>query len=664
MAVRDLIVTLIGRDNTDRAFGSAGKNADGLGGRLKKFGAVAAVGFGALAAGAVVGGKALFSTAAELEQMGTKADTVFGSQVGQVQKWADANARGMGLTSQRAVGLAANFADLLIPMGFTRDQAAGMSTDVLGLSGALSQWSGGQKSAAEVSAILAKAMLGERDELKSLGISISEADVKAQLLADGTSKLTGAALQQATATATQTLIMAKSTDAQAAFAAGGSPLLSAQAKVTASLNTVRDTLATKLIPVFARVATWAADNLPAAFARIEAAMRPVMAFFMGTVVPFMERGMAAVSTAFGKGSSDTSGSMAAVRTAIAQVVAFAGPAFASLRSIVSSVTTIVMLLWSTFGATLVRLTTTNFAAILTTVRGVLRVIEGVLDVFVGLFTGDWSRMWGGVKAVTSGALAVLTGLLSIAWSVIRAAVSVLFIALRAGFDQGWDVLTSRFDAGVDAAVSLARGLPGRAAGALSGLDNVLSSAASGAWAQFRSAAGAGIGRAVDAVDSVPGRLVGALGNLGGLLVGAGRELMSGLARGIGERISAVTDMVRRAAQRIKDLLPGSPVKDGPLTSWNNGGAGKRLMGMLADGITAGTPGVRGALTSALDVVDLAGVSLGGAGYANRRMAATAAPPQAGPSRTYQVNITGTLDPSLSEESIVNALRRMELLAGG
>ena len=117
----------------------------------------------------------------------------------------------MGLTSRAAVGLATDMGDLLVPMGFTRDQAAGMSTDVIGLSGALSEWTGGTRSAAEVADILQKGMLGERDALKSLGISITEADVAAQLAADGNDKLTGSALAQAKAQATLTLYMAKTT---------------------------------------------------------------------------------------------------------------------------------------------------------------------------------------------------------------------------------------------------------------------------------------------------------------------------------------------------------------------------------------------------------------------------------------------------------------------
>lgn len=240
---------------------SVGKQADkesGLIGRsFGRIGGAAKAGIaGVMTGGLLAGGKAIFDMGTKMELMEAKSKTVFGNQIGVVQRWAKANAAAMGLTSREATTLSANFADLLIPMGFTREAAAKMSTDVVGLSGALSQWSGGTRSAAEVSEILAKAMLGERDGLKELGISISDADVKARLLKNGWSKLTGVALQQATATVTQTLIMEKSTDAQAAYAKGAGTLAGKKAVLTARIKELRDSAIAALIPKLQQLSDW------------------------------------------------------------------------------------------------------------------------------------------------------------------------------------------------------------------------------------------------------------------------------------------------------------------------------------------------------------------------------------------------------------------------
>lgn len=214
----------------------------------RRFAKIAAFGVGGLAAVGATAGRKVFNLGVELEAMGNKAQTVFGDQLGGVEKWARASAHGMGLTTTEATSLAANFADLLVPMGFARDQAAKMSTDVVGLSGALSQWSGGTVDAAGASDVLAKAMLGERDGLKALGISISSADVMARLAAKGQAKLTGAALEQAEAIATQELIFAKSADAQEAFRRGTNKLGIAQAQMGAKLRELRDRGIRAVIP--------------------------------------------------------------------------------------------------------------------------------------------------------------------------------------------------------------------------------------------------------------------------------------------------------------------------------------------------------------------------------------------------------------------------------
>lgn len=155
-----------------------------------------------------------------LEAMDAKAEAVFVDRLGDVRAWSSENAAALGLTTSEATDAAAAIADLLKPMGFTTAEATKQTLGLMDLAGALSAWSGGQRSAADVSDILVKAMLGEREQLKSLGISITEAEVQSRLAAKGQDKLKGAALAQAKALVTQTLIVEKSTDAQKAWNSG------------------------------------------------------------------------------------------------------------------------------------------------------------------------------------------------------------------------------------------------------------------------------------------------------------------------------------------------------------------------------------------------------------------------------------------------------------
>lgn len=195
-------------------------------------------------------GTQLFNIASNMELAGQKAETVYGPALRKVTKAAEENARVMGLTNAQYVEMATNIGDLLIPMEFTRDQAADISVELVNLSGALSEWTSGQISAESVTRILSKAMLGEREELKQLGISISENDVKARLAEKGLENLTDEMLQQAKAAATLELITERSADAQTAFAESTGSLVRSKAQLIARTTEIAERLAVVLIPVF------------------------------------------------------------------------------------------------------------------------------------------------------------------------------------------------------------------------------------------------------------------------------------------------------------------------------------------------------------------------------------------------------------------------------
>lgn len=192
----------------------------------------------------------LLDSGVALEALGNKAKVVFSDgSLAQVQAWAKGVAGSFGMTTSQAVAMAASMGDLFKPMGFTADQAAKLATGLGDMSGALSAWSGGKQSAVEVSDTLTKALLGERDGLKALGISISEADVQARLAANGTAQLTGKQLEQAKAAATLQLIQEKSTDALKAWTDGSMDAAKDANKAKASFAQLVEVLTKGLFPV-------------------------------------------------------------------------------------------------------------------------------------------------------------------------------------------------------------------------------------------------------------------------------------------------------------------------------------------------------------------------------------------------------------------------------
>ena len=238
MSVRDLKLRFLGDDSDLRnSVKSAGDATDQLAKKTDNFGRRMKNVYRFVAGGLIVGfAKQLFDAGAQAEAFGRRFDTVFGDAGSKLGQFIEDNNRRFGVAEERLQGMAAAVGDLLVPMGMTRDRAAEVSQEVLILSGALSEWSGGVRNTSEVSDILTKALLGEREPLKSLGVSLTEAELSARLAEKGLDDLTGTALAQAKAMESLEIITEKSADAMAAYEDGGTDAMRASNDFKAALD--------------------------------------------------------------------------------------------------------------------------------------------------------------------------------------------------------------------------------------------------------------------------------------------------------------------------------------------------------------------------------------------------------------------------------------------
>lgn len=181
----------------------------------------------------------------------------------------------------------------------------------------------------------------------------------------------------------------------------------------------------------------------------------------------------------------------------------------------------------------------------------------------------WTAGWNKVKSIVS-----------TAWSVIKSAVVGAVANVTGRMAAAWAKIKSGVQTAWDAVVKLVKT----------------------AWTNLRSTVTTGVANVISKVSELPGQI---LDLLDFDLAGAGEKLMQGLADGIAEIGEVTIQNVRNIVQKIRDLLPGSPIKTGPLKSWNRGGAGIRLMGLLAYGIKRGGRDVQTTMARTL-----AGVSSG------------------------------------------------------
>lgn len=175
-----------------------------------------------------------------------RAATVFGNYANLVEDWADRVNESFGVSRQGALDMAAAIGDLLIPLGFTREQVAKIAPEIAEAGNAFSEFTGHDVQFA-IEAI-GKALLGEREQLKSLGIVVREEDLKMERLLGTFQGVTGETEAQAKALNTLQLIYERGADALAAYEDRGDSLLAKQKELTASYEDAKLALAEQLTP--------------------------------------------------------------------------------------------------------------------------------------------------------------------------------------------------------------------------------------------------------------------------------------------------------------------------------------------------------------------------------------------------------------------------------
>lgn len=197
------------------------------------------------------------------------------------------------------------------------------------------------------------------------------------------------------------------------------------------------------------------------------------------------------------------------------------------------------------------------------------------------FQTAWAKSWAAIKFVASGVMAAVRIAASLAMKTITG-----YIRLYVGI---WKGVFKAF---------LALG---------KGIWTALRASGKAAWAGI-TAAGRAMGSAMRSVfnniKSMASNVFNRLKSIFGpdALRSAGRRLIEGLTAGIKSAMSGPVNAVKSGMSKIKGMLPGSPIKSGPLKNWNNGGAGLRLMKLLTKGIKSGGNGSIAAVRSVMSKV--------------------------------------------------------------
>lgn len=205
----------------------------------------------------------------------------------------------------------------------------------------------------------------------------------------------------------------------------------------------KETVGTALLPLFDKIAALVADVVLPALLKLGPVLQKAGVWIHGLFDSF-------------KGSKSAGSDMG-------QLVATIMAAWASIKSIFQSAILIVTVLWKKFGSDIITFVRSSFSATLQIIRGAFTVIQGIFNVIAGILTGDWSRVWEGIKQILSGAWTVIIGIVNRAKATMVLVFSVLGKVLKSIMAAIWRGVVALVKAGAGKIVDGVRAIPGKLA---------------------------------------------------------------------------------------------------------------------------------------------------------------------------------------------------------
>lgn len=300
---------------------------------------------------------------------------------------------------------------------------------------------------------------------------------------------------------------------------------------------------------------------------------------------------------------------------------------AVIETVMNAVWAVMQFIWPVVEALI--LDTWN--AIKNTIQGALDVIMGIVQAFGALFTGNWSALWDAIKQIVSGLVQAVWGLINL-WFVgkilklgktfakafkdvitklwnsvksiftsslnaVRSNVSTVFNAIRSVISSIMNAVRSVITTVLNAIKSIFTGSLNAVRSTTSSVLNSIKSVFSNI---FNSLKGVVTGAMNGVKNAVSNGIKGALNvvtNMAKNFFNAGKNIVTSIADGIKSAIGKVTGAISDVASKVRNFLPFSPAKEGPLMDIHRLNFG----GPIEDSIQDAIPDVQAKMNAMLEM---------------------------------------------------------------
>jgi hypothetical protein len=531
VASTSVVFDILARDRASDKFDNLGRSVGRTEGKMSKFGAAAKgaakVGVLAVAAGAVVAGKALYDmtkAAIDDEAAQVKLATALknnanatDSQIASTESWISAQGKALGVTDD----------ELRPALGrlVTATKDVGKAQELASLAMDVSAGSG--KSLESVSTALMKAANGQVSALSRVGINTKKANGET------------ISFEQAQRRMAATF--------KGAAEKNANTLSGKMQRLKVVLSEAGEEIGAKLIPVVTKMADWFLNKgLPAMEAfgdYLGKKLPPIFAYIKGVIDKFS-----------GEGSGKLSQFISDVKGIFTDGIA------------------IVTNLWRLFGDNILQFLKSTFDNVKMILEGAFNVIKGIFKTVSAILRGDWKEAWEGIKDILRGAKQIIVGLVRQTFNVLRFAFKNVKTALANIWRGAWDAIKDIAGKGKDWLIDKIKAIPGFIRGLAGKYKDAGSWIMSRMWEAIRNLAGRGALWLRDKIKAIPGAIKSFAGNYRDAAVQIMEKLWGVVREKAGSGVEWLMEKVRSIPGKIKEL--GSNF----LT------AGKEVIGKFFDGL--------------------------------------------------------------------------------
>jgi phage-related minor tail protein len=421
-------------------------------------------------------GGGMIKLASDFNENLNKVDVAFGSSAGAVKAWAQDTTKSIGMSSNSALTGASLFGDFATSMGIAQVPASKMSMQMVTLAGDLASF----KNVSTDQALMALngVFTGETESLKMLGIVMNDASLQTFALSQGSKVLYKDMTDGEKAQLRMAFVLSKTKNAQGDFERTSMSTANQLKILTASVQDLGVKMGTALLPIITPLITKVTElanqftalspntqMLIMKIVGIVAVIGPALTI-IGSLITFV----GTLATAFSAIGGVILGLSAPVVIMIASLVALgAGIIYlyktndefrnnvialwenvkASIKIVIDNLVIIFNSfalmakdIWRRYGDDIMNIVKIAFDFISTIIKTAMDLIKNVILIATGLITGDWSKVWTGIKGLTNTVVNGIAQLIVTGFNLMKSVISTVLSGILTVFNTTWNRITS------------------------------------------------------------------------------------------------------------------------------------------------------------------------------------------------------------------------------